>query len=90
MDQLPDNYQQHFQENQVQPILHQYETFKIKLHQIISENKLNKCWVSPTSGYAVHSIFPDKKIYQDVSFSLLIMVWKFVWIFEIIIDLYLI
>lgn len=66
LGQLPAHADQHFKDNQIAPVLHEYGTFNAQLTKAIAENKMNKCWVSPTSGYAVHSLFPQKKIHQDV------------------------
>lgn len=67
--QLPENYQGHFAQNDVNVVLHEYYQFHVILKELIA-NTNGKIWTNPTSSYALSAVVPEKQLFQEVIYNL--------------------
>lgn len=68
--QLPDNYREHFAQNDISVVLHEYHQFQSIVKEL-ANNASGKVWTSPTSSYALSALVPEKQLFHEVIISII-------------------
>lgn len=67
--QLPSNYQDHFQSNDVNVTIDKYENIQPVLKSLVKDVKTTRVWISSTSSYALSALVPFKRLVHEVNFT---------------------